>query len=291
MHDVHHAIQELGAVVGLPGLALDGAGTAALTVTGGPSVFLVKVADREVEFVSRIGDVGRDLPAATLRAYLAANGPRGGLARARFALDPADLCMIYGERVEIAALDAGSLAARLRGFVSDAARRADGPVPNVREDGRGAPSRPEVLGTQDRAQFAEALAGALKVAVPVWGERRTIALRIGGGVDLLVRDAGAGAVDLVAAAKAKPAVDDRDALRVLLAANHLGNATGGGRLGLVGDTIVLTERISAAGVDAPSLHARIEAFLGWVALWSGRHADRQLTPPLPIDFGSALIRA
>lgn len=87
---------------------------------------------------------------------------------------------------------------------------------------------------------------------------------------------------------------DAGVMRRALEGNHLGEATGGGRIALQpgGSSFVLCERVAVAGMTAEALERRILAFVQNLAVWqsdaAGGPADEA---PGEVHGDSVLIRA
>lgn len=74
--------------------------------------------------------------------------------------------------------------------------------------------------------------------------------------------------------------DDVDRMARILTLNHLGQATGTGRLALDPNdlSLVLCERLELDGLDGPGLEARMLDFVRRAAAWSSGELDDLLDP-------------
>lgn len=117
MRDFDHAVNVLAEMTGLSNIAREPEGGFELTFAGAIPVSFTKASATEMELsciVTRLGDA---LEPAQLVALLTANFLGQGTAAGRLALDPADRRVVYCERLDVTALEAHTLEARVIGFV------------------------------------------------------------------------------------------------------------------------------------------------------------------------------
>lgn len=120
MDTLHEALRVVADAAGVPGLATDAAGYAALDLPGGAMRLYLQVAgDSEIELSVRVDGFGPGMTPEQLNAALRANGR---MATGRLSLDPQGGGVVFGQRIELAGMTPEALVAALNGFVVEAAR-------------------------------------------------------------------------------------------------------------------------------------------------------------------------
>ena len=125
MHSIEQAIDEIGRIVGLPKLAFDAAGNLSLLFDGSVSVNVARIDENAMEFWTTLDAIvprGGNGDAVLMKRLLAANHLGTETGAARLGLQPGGGAFLLCDRIEIAGLDAGTLEARLAGFVEQAFR-------------------------------------------------------------------------------------------------------------------------------------------------------------------------
>lgn len=107
-------------------------------------------------------------------------------------------------------------------------------------------------------------------------------LVFGDTIDVSVHRVADLAVELACTIGEPVRADDAARLALILNLNHLGQATGAGRLSLdPGDSsLVLCERIELEGLDGSALETRVLDFVQRAAAWSSGELDDLLDPDL-----------
>lgn len=117
MHDVHHAISALGQSMGMKSLGFNANGDIALVFDSKINVFIMRVSDHEVEYVTRLPRFDDATPASGLRKLLEANFAGTATGAGRIAVDPSDGSVLFTERVDVRPLEAADFSKSLMSFV------------------------------------------------------------------------------------------------------------------------------------------------------------------------------